>query len=257
MTDHLVIPDAHTTPDTNNDRFVWAANLAIERQPEVIICLGDLADMESLSSYDKGKKSFEGRRYSRDVEAAQDALRRFNQQLDKYNATRGKAKKSKYAPRKIMLLGNHEERIERAIQLHPEFDGSIGYSNLRYSDFGWDVIPYLKPVNLDGVWYSHFVPSGVMGNSISGTNVARTLLSKKHASCTVGHSHLLDYAIDADPSGRKIMGLSAGCYFEDAPDYAHATAHLWWRGLVYKYNVHDGEYDLETIDIKRMKERYS
>ena len=257
MVDHLVIPDAHVTPDTSNERFTWAANLAIERQPKYIICLGDLADMESLSSYDKGKKSFEGRRYVKDTEAAQNALMLFEAVINKYNSSRGKLKKAKYQPKKVMLYGNHEERINRAIELHPEFDGSIGYSNLGYSNFGWDVIPYLKPINIGGIWYSHYVPSGVMGNSISGNNIARTLLGKKHASCTVGHSHLLDYAVDADPSGRKIMGLSAGCYFEGTPDFAHATAHLWWRGIVYKHGVRDGEYDLETIDIGRMKQEYS
>ena len=38
-----------------------------EEKPDVVVCLGDWFDMASLSSHDKGKKSFEGRRYKQDV----------------------------------------------------------------------------------------------------------------------------------------------------------------------------------------------
>ena len=33
-----------------------------------VICMGDFASMDSMSSYDRKKKSFEGRRYKKDIE---------------------------------------------------------------------------------------------------------------------------------------------------------------------------------------------
>ena len=101
MATHLVIGDPHCTPKASNDRFLWAGKFARDLKPDTIICMGDFASMDSLSSYDKGKKSFEGRRYKKDIDHAHDALDKFNKGLE------GRR------PRKIMLLGNHEERIDR------------------------------------------------------------------------------------------------------------------------------------------------
>ena len=100
MATHLVMGDPHCTPKASNDRFLWAGKLAHELKPDTIICMGDFASMDSLSSYDKGKKSFEGRRYRKDIDHAHNALEKFNKGL---NGRRS---------RKIMLLGNHEDRIE-------------------------------------------------------------------------------------------------------------------------------------------------
>ena len=82
------------------------------------------------------------------------------------------------------------------------------------------------------------------------------LVNKNKVSCTVGHSHLLDYAIAAKPSGKKIMGLSAGCYLTHREKYAYNTQRLWWSGLVVKRNVKGGEYDIETVHISEVKKRY-
>ena len=69
----LVIPDAHAHPNYDNERFSWAGNLIAEEKPDTIICLGDLADFPSLSGWDKGTASFQGRRYKADCDAAVDA----------------------------------------------------------------------------------------------------------------------------------------------------------------------------------------
>ena len=55
MATHLVMGDPHCTPKASNDRFLWAGRLAADLKPNTIICMGDFASMDSLSSYDKGK----------------------------------------------------------------------------------------------------------------------------------------------------------------------------------------------------------
>ncbi len=57
--------------------MVAAANYAIEKKPDRIICIGDFWDFPSLSSYDVGRKSFEGRTYLADVEAGNEAMNLF------------------------------------------------------------------------------------------------------------------------------------------------------------------------------------
>lgn len=252
----MVVPDCHVTPGVPNDRILWAGRMALDLRPDVIINLGDFADMEALCSYDRGKKDFEGRRYKSDIAHTREALKLFNQPIDEYNASRISNKKAQYKPRKIMLGGNHEYRIVRATQVQPELEGTIELENLGYEEYGWEVIPYEQPIEVDQIYYSHFFPSGVKGEAISGYNLASNLLAKHHVSCTVGHSHIADYAVRALPNGKKIHGLSAGCYLDHDPKFALNTSHLWWRGIVMKYDVEDGDYDISFYSIERIKRLY-
>ena len=244
MATHLVIGDPHCNPKASNDRFLWAGKLARDLKPDTIICMGDLSSMDSLSSYDKGKKSFEGRRYKKDIDHAHDALEKFNKGL---NGRRS---------RKVMLLGNHEDRIDRIVDETPELDGTISTKDLKFKEFGWEVIAYQEPVAIDGVHYCHNYPTGIMGKPISGDNIARSLLLKNKVSSTVGHCHLFDYSMCTVPTGRKVIGLSAGCYLHHKEDYARNTQRLWWSGLIVKRNVRQGEYDIETIKYNVVKRRY-
>ena len=55
MATHLVMGDPHCTPKASNERFLWAGKFAHDLRPNTIICMGDFASMDSLSSYDIGK----------------------------------------------------------------------------------------------------------------------------------------------------------------------------------------------------------
>lgn len=258
MTTHLIIGDPHAQAGISNERFDWLGKIILDRRPEVVVCLGDLADMESLSSYDRGKKDFEGRRYHLDIEVTKDALRRTNKPVDDYNEGCRKNKKKGYKPRKILLGGNHDEgRIARATQMHPEFEGMINVSQLGYEEYGWEYIPYTIPICIDGVWYCHHFPSGVKGEPISGASVAQSLLAKNMTTSVVGHNHILDFAVRTSPSGRRVWGVSGGCYFEHSMKYAIATEHLWWRGLIFLHNVEDGDFDIETLSMKEIRKEYA
>ena len=71
---HLVLPDVQAKPGHDFTYLNKIGRYIVEKKPEKIICLGDFADMPSLSTYDIGKKSFEGRRYTADIKAAKDAM---------------------------------------------------------------------------------------------------------------------------------------------------------------------------------------
>src|SRR5690606_5376795 len=95
----------------------WVGNYIAAKKPDVIVMIGDWYDMQSLSSYDKGMLSAEGRRVKADIDAGDAAL----EILESYIKS-GKG----YKPRKVVTLGNHEDRINRFVNTHPEFDGYIG-----------------------------------------------------------------------------------------------------------------------------------
>src|SRR5690606_20662253 len=71
---HLMIPDVQAKPGHDFSFLTAVGNYAAAKKPDAIIQIGDFADMCSLSSYDRGKKAFEGRRYKKDIEASHEAM---------------------------------------------------------------------------------------------------------------------------------------------------------------------------------------
>lgn len=253
----LVIPDSHASPDKDNRRFAWLGNLILDRQPDCIVNLGDLFNMDSLCQYDRNKKSFEGRRYRNDIRVGIDALEKIHGPFNAYNEQRRNSKKAKLpSPRKIITLGNHEYRIVRAVENSAELDGFLSLDNLQLDYFDYEVVPYKKPIVIEGVWFNHFWASGVKGEAISGFNIASNILAKNSVSSICGHSHLWDMAIRSRPDGSKLIGLNAGCYLEETT-FADATDQLWTSCLTILHDVHDGVFDIETISIERMRSVYS
>lgn len=226
--------------------------LIADVKPDIVINLGDTADMPSLCSYDRGKKSFQGRTYSADIAAHNDFQERLWAPV--------KATK-KRLPLRVTLIGNHEQRIERAIELQPELDGVISYDDLELDRFYDHVVPYSGStpgtIELDGICYAHYLVSGVSGRPISGEHLAYSLLAKQHASCVVGHNHTLDYCIRTRVDGRRIQALCAGVYQEHGSNYAGEAQKLWWPGVCILNNVEDGCYDLQTISLQALKEEYN
>ena len=140
-TRHLVIPDVQAK-EGNDFQFLTAiGNYIVAKKPDVIVCIGDFADMESLSSYDVGLKSFEGRNYKKDIWAAREAMDALLTPLFDYNAKAKKNKDKQYHPRMILTLGNHEDRINRVINKDRKLEELISTDDLPYQD--WEVFPFL------------------------------------------------------------------------------------------------------------------
>jgi hypothetical protein len=250
MKTHLVIPDTHAHWKHNNDRADWLAGLIGDVRPDVVVHIGDSADLPSLSSYDKGKRGFHGRTYRADIDAHLDFQHRIWEPI---------RRAKKRLPRRVFLIGNHEQRIEKALDLSPELEGTISLRDLDLTEWYNDIVPYdgntPGRIEIDGVWYAHYFSSGVMGRAIGGEHPATSLLAKRFSSSTCGHLHLADWSIRTT-NDRKIMGMFVGCYQDYRSDWAGDANELWWSGVVIKRGVHNGQYDPEFISIQRLKEEY-
>jgi hypothetical protein len=242
---HMVIPDTQCKPGVPLEHLSWAGQYAAEKRPEVIIFIGDHADMPSLSSYDKGKKSFEGRRYKADIEAAKRGMSLF---LDPITAVEG------YFPRLVMTLGNHENRINRAVEDEPHLDGLLSVDDLLYKESGFEVYPYLAPVVIDGVAYCHFFTSGVMGRPVSS---AKALNTKKHQSCVMGHVQRREIDYQYNATGKRITSIFCGAFYQHDEDYLTPQGNAeTWRGVWVLNQVRDGEYDEMPVSLDYLKRRY-
>ncbi len=129
---HLVIPDCQVKPGQSVKYLENIGRYIVEKLPEVIVCIGDFADMPSLSSYDTGKKSFEGRTYKADVRAVHKGMEALLGPLLKFQEKQRKLKKKVYKPRMILTLGNHEDRKTRAVEYDRKLEDLISIENLNY-----------------------------------------------------------------------------------------------------------------------------
>jgi hypothetical protein len=251
---HLVIPDAHCKPESNPRRFIALGNFiqeftkANKHASIKTIEMGDFEDMPSLSSYDRGKKSFEGRRIYDDIAVARECRGYVYSPVGLYQETQKTAKKKVPDIRHFALGGNHfEGRIKKFIQDNPELYNMPEFSIEQHAqllELYWDIcyIPYQVPLHLDGISYVHYWQNKMGKPTGVGKYPAATLLRDKHCSTVVGHSHILDRATVTTGSGRKLYALASGCFLdpEEVEEYAGQSNKEWWKGICILKDIRDG-----------------
>lgn len=249
---HLIVPDSHAHPDYHNNRADWLGELIADVKPDVLIHIGDAWDMASLSTYDKGKRSFQGRNYKDDINSGLDFQERMFSPIKKLK---------RKLPYSVFFIGNHEHRISRAIDLSPELDGAISLKDLQLKEWYDEVVDYSGSTpgakTIDGVTYAHFFVGGIAGRPLGGIHAGYAIATKKFSSATCGHSHLFDTSFHVDLQGNPVIGTVVGCYQDYSNPWAGEVANLWNRGVVIKRNVDGkGGYDLQWIGINTLKEVY-
>lgn len=253
MSKILVIPDVQAKPSVCLDHLTWAGLWAAEKKPDYIIQLGDFADMESLSSYDQGKRSFEGRRYTRDVEVANDAMSMLMSPIIQEQQRLIRNKEKQWKPKLILTLGNHCNRINKAVDIDPKLDGLMHVRDLKYEAWGWEVYPFLEVVIIEGIAFSHYFVSGVMGRPVGS---ARMLLTKHHMSCIAGHMQGKDLAYSKSADGRILTGIIAGSFYQHDEDYLNAQTNIHWRGIFQLNDVSRGEFDELPLSLNYLRRKY-
>ena len=250
---HLIIPDVQVKPGNDFQFLTAIGNYICEKKPDVVIQIGDFADLPSLSSYDIGKKAFEGKRYKKDIEAVEEAMKALLSPLAEYNGKAVKNHHKLYNPLRLLTLGNHENRIDRVVESDPKLDGTIGLKDLKYEEFGWQVVPFLQPTVVHGVAYCHYFTSGVMGRPVAS---ARHLITKKHMSATMGHVQNWDMAREVRADGKPILALFSGSCYEHNEDDLGPQGNTYDRGIWMKNEVEDGHYQPMFVSLKYLKENY-
>lgn len=251
MTTHFVIPDTQVKPGVPTDHLRWIGRYAAERRPDVIVHLGDHWDVPSLSSYDKGKKQMEGRRYKADVQAGNDGMALLSAPIEERIEADRRGRRRVWKPDRRLLRGNHEYRIIRAIEHDAALDGTIGYDDLESP--GWRVHDFLEPVSIDGVVYSHYFYNPMNGRPYSG--MASTRLKQIGHTFIMGHQQTLDVAVRY-VQGKAQWGIIAGaCYLHDE-DYKGPQGNAHWRGVIVLHQVEDGSFDPMFVSLDYLCRRY-
>lgn len=250
---HLYLPDCQVRAGDSLTFLNAIGNYITEKRPDVIICGGDFADMPSLSSYDQGKKSFEGRRYTTDVSAAREGMKALLGPIWELNKKAKQGHRERYNPQMVLTLGNHENRINRAVNDDAKLEGVLSVDDLSYSDFGWTVHPFLDIVVLDGVAYSHYFVTGVAGRAAS---TASAQMRKTNMSSIAGHQQGLQIATASRADGARLTSVIAGSCYEHNEDYLGPQGNKHWRGILMLHDVNDGEFDLMPVSLPFLMRKY-
>ena len=241
----LVVADTQCKSEEDLEYMLWIGHYIAEKQPDVIIHIGDHYDFPSLSSYDKGKASAEGRRLVKDIEAGNTGFEYLNMAMQKHKD---------YNPRKIFCVGNHEHRLDRYIEDNPELIGTLGVDKLPFAKYGWEVHPFLKPVEVNGIFFVHYLANPMNGRPYSGT--ASSILKTVGRSFVVGHKQVLDVAVRPTIDGKQQIGIVNGACYDHNESYKGYQGNNHFRGLTVLHEVHEGFGLPSFISLEYMKEKY-
>ena len=255
MRTHLVIPDTQVKPGVPVDHLHWIGRYIVDQfagEDLSVIHLGDHWDMPSLSSYDKGKKAMEGRRYTSDIAAGNLGFEVLTQPLHAYNEKIKAQKGKQWWPERHFLLGNHEARITRAEESDAQLEGLVSLDQL--NTFGWQVHDFLEVVTLDGIAYSHYFYNPMTGRPYAGSNLETRLKTIGH-SFTMGHQQGFKWGRIDTQEGPHIGMVAGSCYLHDE-QYLGPQGNRYWRGIAVCHEVENGAYDLMQVSLDYLCRKY-
>ena len=243
---HVVIPDTQIGPGVPTVHLEWIGQFIADEYAGddlTIIHLGDHWDMPSLSSYDRGKGPMEGRRIVEDIRAGNRGFALLDAPISAV---------PKWEPRKVVLRGNHENRITRAVEENAQIEGLLSLDLLNTLD--WEVHGFLDVVDIDGVAYSHYFYNPMTGRPYGGQNIDTRLKTIGH-SFTMGHQQGLGYGL-RDVLGQMHQGLVCGSAYLHEEAYKGPQGNAHWRGIVVCNQVENGSYDPSFISLDYLCRRY-
>lgn len=248
---HLWVPDTQVRKGVCTDHIEALGNYIEDKRFQKIIVAGDWWDMPATSNFNSAEE-LEGLRVVDDIDSGNAAMHKLWRAVDKRNRKVAGWKKKKYDPECHFLFGNHEVHLQRLWERDPRLKGLIGYDSLALSKF--TVHPFLKPVNIDGILYSHYFANPNSGRPIGG--MIETRLKNIASSFTQGHAQEFAYGERQVPGGRRHHGLVAGAFYMHHEDYKGPDGNNHWRGVVVKNEVRDGTYDIMKISLDYLLRRY-
>lgn len=220
----LYFTDAHDRIEWDKRRFEWLGKFTAKRKPDMVICGGDVFDVDSLNKHvrnetgdGKLKPAFEAELSS--LAAAFEAF-------------------DKYTPKDIkrhITLGNHEQRIWRYENDNPEVCGMLSSAFLCLLEkYNWQVTRFKDYLNISGVEFTH-VPINAMGKELGGKTAAMRIATDSVADIVYGHTHNRHDASapKLGPNNRHTRAYNGGCFMPNNArmDYAKASQNHWEYGL--------------------------
>ena len=228
----LVLPDIHYPIE---DRKTMKAVLAYaaDHKWDEVIQLGDLMDFDVISSHNAGNlRVVSGKSIQKDYDYA-------NKQLDRLQSA------IKSAPL-VILEGNHDYRVERYIDAHPETEGLLEVPiGLKFAERGVTWVTSWRDGSVHKVGNANFI-HGIYTNDHH---------AKKHVTTfgePIFYGHLHDfqaYSQVLQGDNKTLVGQSLGCLCDYRPYWMKGRPNRWQQGFAV-FHVHpDGFFQYFPVMI--------
>lgn len=239
----LVIGDAHITEKDNLNRFKAMQKVIKKYKPNKILIIGDFLTLDCLSAWDKNKKKImEGKRFKNEIDKGNEALDLI-QEVHKGEI--------------IYLEGNHEDRLERYLDVQPTFDGVVNIDlQLKLKDRKITWIRYKAFYTINGISFTH-IPIAGNGRPIGGMNMTKKALQMFNNSIVFGHTHSLKIDHETRHNGGMNKALNVGCFFEEDHDYTEGSVCDYWKGLILLETTKANDFDFTTISMESIMKGFT
>ena len=222
----VVLPDVHM--DTSIPKAYEVVKKFIKDfKPDKVILLGDFMDVSAFSAWDLDKKRLmEGRRWEKEVELA-------NSELDFLQ---------KYSKQIIYLEGNHEDRVERYLDKHPEMEGMIEVPivlNLKERKIDWYKMNELY--KLGHCYFTH----GMWINKYH----AQAHMARLGCNIMYGHTHRPQSDSMSMQMQKPIRAYGLGCLCDKAAPYLKGRPSNWGTEFAVIYMDKDKHFTRYPVEI--------
>lgn len=221
----LFIPDTHA-PFHDKDAWFCMLKAATYFKPDMVVCLGDLIDLATVSAWSKSPEVLR-MRYDEEIYAANLLVSDLEE----------------LAQERVFIEGNHETRLRRTIDKYvPAISGRVSIR----SDLGldnWEYVPYGQPYQLGDTKVVHDVGrAGETAVRMSGDDLKENII--------IGHVHRMEIVYRGKLGGGKYFAACFG-WLGDVKHVTYmdpAKTAKWRTGFGVGYLI-DGKLSITGVPI--------
>ena len=225
----VILPDVHLTTKIPKP-YQLTKKFIKDYKPTEIILLGDFMEVSSLSGYDLSKRrKIEGQRFEKEVALAE-------HELDIL---------SDLCPVVTYLEGNHEDRVERYLDDHPELEGMVELpKRLKLAEKGITWHKTNKLIKRGKLYFTHGV--------YYGKYFAKKTIDDYGCSIVIGHTHRFQvHTIYPKMQKHPMVCFGLGCLGDTEPAYQKTPAGHINQFAVCEIDSGTGLFNLYPITIIR------
>lgn len=225
----IVLPDLQVPYEDKVALKAVEAYMADEVWDEYIN-MGDYMDFDCISSYnEKNLRAVEGKKIFADYEAG-------NAILDRHQSI---VRKNNKNARFVMLEGNHDFRMERYIDEHPQLRGMLEVDVcLKFKERGFKFVRCFKDGEVYKLGKAYF-HHGLYTNQ----NHAKTMVDRFGVNIFYGHVHDVQlFSKVTWGKDKTIVGQSLGCLCDYEQSYIKQNPSNWQHAFATFFFDEDGHF---------------
>lgn len=260
----LVIGDGHDDPHLDKDRFRCAGERIADKQPDLVVLIGDFVTFDSCNQHNKNFTLRGQRKTSiiEDLESAKLAMIALMKPIRELQKKNRRCKEKVYKPKLVITLGNHEDRFKRFIEQNPEMAGM--YESMLLSVFiqaGFEVVEYGRYFTYKDMSYTH-TPFTGMGKPFGGVAMGRNIALNINFNLTHGHKHEAYELIQPKISNTSIADcvhiICTGSFLPTGfrEDYADLSQSYWTSFLTEQTFVDDKYVSTSRVALSELELLY-